>query len=326
MNIPLPDRNCPNQRNTARSTAARRSALAAAVVVSLSWHPANAMADDVSAADAALFAGDYQIAIEGYDQLASPSANSIYNHGVALYRSSQFGPAAEKFRQVLAASNDELAARARFNLGNTLYASALAQLKENPAEGDASKETVEQVLQDLRSAILQYRSALRIHSSDTDARANIELAQRLIDQIEKQQQEQQQQEQQQQDQQQQDQQQQGQQQQDQQQQDQQQQDQQQMPRQSRERTGDGGDPELDETTPAESQNEETPQGELRAANEQEEGIPQDATEEVGVEMTDRMTEEEARKMLQAIRDRDMLRRLRRQAAERSRRIPVERDW
>jgi Ca-activated chloride channel family protein len=88
---------------------------------------------------------------------------------------------------------------------------------------------------------------------------------------------------------------------------------------------DGGDPELEDATP-ESLSEETPQVELRAANEQEEGTPQEATEEVGVEVTDRMTEEEARKMLQAIRDRDMLRRLRRQAAERSRRIPVERDW
>jgi Ca-activated chloride channel family protein len=39
-----------------------------------------------------------------------------------------------------------------------------------------------------------------------------------------------------------------------------------------------------------------------------------------------MTIQEAQKMLQSIRDRDMLRRLRRQAAERDRHLPVDRDW
>lgn len=39
-----------------------------------------------------------------------------------------------------------------------------------------------------------------------------------------------------------------------------------------------------------------------------------------------ITEQEARKMLQAIRDRDMLRRLQRQAELRNRRISVDRDW
>ena len=39
-----------------------------------------------------------------------------------------------------------------------------------------------------------------------------------------------------------------------------------------------------------------------------------------------MTLEEALKMLQAVRDRDMLRRIRQQHQERSRRVPVDRDW
>ena len=39
-----------------------------------------------------------------------------------------------------------------------------------------------------------------------------------------------------------------------------------------------------------------------------------------------MSKEEALKMLQAVRDRDMLRRLRQEKAERSRHIPVDRDW
>ena len=39
-----------------------------------------------------------------------------------------------------------------------------------------------------------------------------------------------------------------------------------------------------------------------------------------------MTKEEALKMLQAVRDRDMLRRLRQEQIERSRHVPVDRDW
>ena len=39
-----------------------------------------------------------------------------------------------------------------------------------------------------------------------------------------------------------------------------------------------------------------------------------------------MSREEALKMLQSVRDRDMLRRLRQEQLERSRRRPVDRDW
>ena len=68
-----------------------------------------------------------------------------------------------------------------------------------------------------------------------------------------------------------------------------------------------------------------PSGELTAANEAPNASERQATEPVRV-ATDQMTEEEARKLLQSIRDRDMLRRLRKQAAERALRVPVERDW
>ena len=66
-------------------------------------------------------------------------------------------------------------------------------------------------------------------------------------------------------------------------------------------------------------------GELTAVNEQEGSPEQQATEPVAA-VSDQMTEEEARKLLQSIRDRDMLRRLRKQAAQRALRVPVERDW
>ena len=72
---------------------------------------------------------------------------------------------------------------------------------------------------------------------------------------------------------------------------------------------------------------ETPKGDLSTMNPQEVSQqpadidPQQQPTPPGV-----MTREEANKMLQAIRDRDMLRRMRKKQFERRRHIPVEKDW
>ena len=76
---------------------------------------------------------------------------------------------------------------------------------------------------------------------------------------------------------------------------------------------------------AEEESADPSSGELTAVNEQEEPLDHKPGEPTLVN-TNQMTEEEARKLLQSIRDRDMLRRLRKQAAERALRVPVERDW
>ncbi|QDU56927.1 prolipoprotein diacylglyceryl transferase [Aeoliella mucimassa] len=85
----------------------------------------------------------------------------------------------------------------------------------------------------------------------------------------------------------------------------------------------------DQSATEDSANErkQPPQGELSAAESQEDSSSEAAEGQTvqGVKEGE-MTEEEAEKMLQAIRDREMLRRLRRQAAERDRHIPVDRDW
>ena len=83
---------------------------------------------------------------------------------------------------------------------------------------------------------------------------------------------------------------------------------------------------------AESDSEEvkeTPAGQLSAANEAAEEDSEKPSTAAAIESNDdegRMSREEALKMLQSVRDRDMLRRLRQQQRERSRRRPVDRDW
>lgn len=75
------------------------------------------------------------------------------------------------------------------------------------------------------------------------------------------------------------------------------------------------------------QGKQPPKGELSAAEstDQKDAADRQATPVKALEEGE-MTEQEAEKMLQAIRDRDMIRRLRRQAAERNQHIPVDRDW
>ncbi|MDB4532844.1 hypothetical protein N9248_00905 [bacterium] len=311
------------------------------------------------AGDSALQTNDNDLAIKNYTAVSQPGDETIYNLGIAHYRNGDLALAADQFRQVIGAQNDSVAARARFNLGNTFYSQALNELTPPAKEvqtqtgSPAPQQDIEAGTNLLKSAITQYRSSLRINGKDNDARANIELAQSLIDQLQQQQdqeqqdqeqqdqeqqdqeqqdqeqQDQEQQDQEQQDQQQQDQQQQDQQQQDQQQQDQQQQDQQQQDQQQQNQQQQDQQPSDDENSnPPEDQNDESstkPSGELTAVNEENDSSTQEAAEPIGV-ASDQMTEEEARKLLQSIRDRDMLRRLRKQAAERALRVPVERDW
>ncbi|WP_186774687.1 hypothetical protein [Allorhodopirellula solitaria] len=82
----------------------------------------------------------------------------------------------------------------------------------------------------------------------------------------------------------------------------------------------GGDPDQQESQAA-------PEGELAAENEQE---PSDGQPNAGAVVDPSnaglMTKEEALKMLQAVRDRDMLRRMRHEQLERQRHVPTERDW
>jgi len=78
----------------------------------------------------------------------------------------------------------------------------------------------------------------------------------------------------------------------------------------------------------EAKNQQIPGGELKAAGEQDENKQPDGS----VAMADPnakdglMTREEALKMLQAVRDRDMLRRMQQQRQEQSRHVSVDRDW
>lgn len=298
-------------------------------------------------------------AIAAYDAVNPPKPlrpTWLYNQGVAHYRQQNYALAAEAFRESASTADRQLAAQSRYNLGNSLYAQALAAVEA------AEKATAEKLLSD---AIEHYRGALRGDRELVDARANIELVARLLQQLNDEQSDQEQQEQQEQ-------------QPSSDQQDQQSQagDESSPAEDERSQSNDDGSPsendgsqsedaaeqsgseqpsseqgnraeeqadnaagnqaggeegdDAEDTTPAAGQAGETGQppstdGELSAANaDASSADPSDDPQ--GKPVTGIMTREEALKMLQSVRDRDLLRRLLKEQRERARRVPVQRDW
>ena len=71
--------------------------------------------------------------------------------------------------------------------------------------------------------------------------------------------------------------------------------------------------------------QDSTEGELSAANESD--ADSQGTESASVAKEGEvMTAEQVQKLLQSIRDRDMLRRMRQRAIQESRRVRVEKDW
>jgi Ca-activated chloride channel family protein len=339
----------------------------------------------VRSANEALHSGDIDRALSDYQRAAQSDPHRpelLYNQAVALYRKRDYAQSRRLLLQSASTADEQLGARVRYNLANCDYAEAIEVAEKDKPTAIAK----------LESAISHYRGALADNPADTDARANIQTARMLIEQLqqEDQQQEQDEQQQDQQSQEKQDQQDQnkGEEQQqdnqvqadqDQKQQDQQdqqqdseskqdekeqeqqkdgasQQDQrdpsdqdqqqqhdpsQQSPEESKQDQeqqdqdqGQDDDPQpgpqepspQEQPNPEQQESEGQPDGEQSLSGEPN-SLPQPGDIDSTAEEDARpMTQEEARKMLQAVRDRELLRRLEQRREAQRRRVPVDRDW
>jgi len=86
------------------------------------------------------------------------------------------------------------------------------------------------------------------------------------------------------------------------------------------------DPQQANQDNADDASQQPPDGELKALNEEGEGDEVPGYRPQQIQQSQKMTMQEARKMLQAVRDRDLRRRLQKLQQMRARRIPVEKDW
>ena len=310
----------------------------------------------IESANAAMEAQDWSSAAEAWGRLQAIDPNlpdAAYNRGVARYRAGDFTGAAESFQQAARLGDADLAARAMYNEGTARYAEALKTLEAGdtatpPAGTDAATaDPLKDAIERVGRSLDHFRDAIDADPASLDARANAELAHRLLrrlQQVQEQQQQQQgdgdQQQQPQQgdgDQQQQPQQGDGDQQQqpqqgdgDQQQQDQQGDgDQQQQPQQ-----GDGDQQQQDQPETQASDQEGDEKGEEKPSQgDDAPSTPQDAsgagasTDADAEESPSRMSRDAAERLLQSVRDKErQRRRAKAREAERGPRAPVERDW
>ncbi|QDT88826.1 VWA domain-containing protein [Gimesia algae] len=390
---PMANQVAKNNSTTEKSSVPKSAVAALLVLVTLSMStgrlnaaetdvPSNIIsAKQINTANQFVREGKFAEALEEYQQIEPTphhQAELNYNEAVTMYRQGNMEQAAHMFTAVAGDSETNIAARARYNLGNCHYTNGM-QLAEQDKPA---------AIEQFKTAIEHYRGALRGNPNNADARANIELAAQFIKDLQEQQKEEQQQ--QQDKEQQKDQQQQSQDQQkpnenqEQKSDEQQKQDQQseQNQKQSEEQKSESeseqqqqsskGEPQekSQEPQPGEEQNpseksgsenkQMQPQSQQSKDAEQspqppEQNKPEDKedpgenpvptgeltsdqaqpTEEnpksgYGIadpnEKPGLMNKEEALKLLQSVRDRNMLRRLRQQQLEKSRQVHVDRNW
>jgi len=128
--------------------------------------------------------GDYKSAAEAYRQAAEAAPQDsrfTYDEGASLYRSGNFDAAADAFTKTLSSNDLGLQQQAYYNLGNTHYRLGQADAKQDPKKTTESWE----------QAVKDYQNALELNSSDADAKYNLGLVKKQLEELKKQQQQQQ---------------------------------------------------------------------------------------------------------------------------------------
>ena len=120
---------------------------------------------------------DYSNALESYEKAAEQAPDSPhiwFNRGTALYKEGQYDKAMDAFEQAGLSGNDPaIEALSKFSQGNTSFRKGITQREANPQQALASVERGVQLYQD----------ALKVNPGLNDARHNIEVARRTMQQL-----------------------------------------------------------------------------------------------------------------------------------------------
>ena len=146
---------------------------------------ANSPRELVDEANAAYSRQDYEGALSLYEEasVAAPeSPHVIFNKGVAYYRQGDYASARDLFAEAaLKSAETDLAARSKYNLGNTAFREF-----ERQQDSDLNK-----ALEACQESVSHYQEALRLDPAFTEAAENIEVVRlvmkSLLDKIKEQQ-------------------------------------------------------------------------------------------------------------------------------------------
>ncbi|MGA3163039.1 MAG: VWA domain-containing protein [Verrucomicrobiota bacterium] len=125
--------------------------------------------------------GQYDSALKQYQQLLRKKTDDPrlnFNTGAAAYRSRKFNDATTNFSTVISAPDLKLQEQGYYNLGDTLY-----RLGEQSPDLDKRKESWE-------NALKNYSNSLQLNPQDADAKFNYEFVQKKLEELKKQQQQQ----------------------------------------------------------------------------------------------------------------------------------------
>ena len=167
---------------------ALRSSVVAVVILLASRVCASSPQELVVEGNAAYSRQDYEAAMSAYDEasVAAPeSAHITFNKGVAHYRQGDYASAKESFgKAALKSAGTHLAARSKFNLGNTAF-------REFERQQDSD---LDKALEACRESVGHYQESLRLDPGLSEAAENIEVVRlvmkSILDKIKEQQEEQ----------------------------------------------------------------------------------------------------------------------------------------
>jgi Ca-activated chloride channel homolog len=126
--------------------------------------------------------GHYDRAFDEYEKLSTrqpADARLRFNAGAAAYQDKEYDQALKQFSASLATPDLKLQERAYYNLGNTLY-------RQGEDAGQPEKQ-----MSHWQQAVSNYESALKLDGNDQDARHNLELVKKKLEELKQQQQQQQ---------------------------------------------------------------------------------------------------------------------------------------
>ena len=134
------------------------------------------------------------------DPTNAPPAERLYNAGVSMYRASEFALARELFAAAAERAKAGVAARSMYNRGTTSYAEALRAMQDAQGASPAGSpggsgqspqsDIMGATIQSLERSLRELKDAVRADPTDADARANAELAHRVLKELKQQQQQQ----------------------------------------------------------------------------------------------------------------------------------------
>ncbi len=151
--------------------------------------PTTHATNQLQTAQAHLVQEEWEDAATILDALATtdnPTAEVMYDRGIAHYNLDQFGVAAEAFENAMTTSEDQtLRTHSAFNFGNAVFRKTMQELEGTgtATSSDESISAIDKAKEQIKQALQNYRRAISEDGSDMDARANGEFAWQMLSQL-----------------------------------------------------------------------------------------------------------------------------------------------